>query len=136
MEFCYKAWTPIATKHKDTVTKKIEALGLAAHCDGGKTQQAIDELEKSLTPEESEILAGMRSRRVLREDIFNINSFALNSIDGLRANMERGQLGLCQAESAKFLTAKMYDLPYLEGKDSGYLEGKSTMVFEKMTDVL
>lgn len=119
MEFCYKAFTPITAAQKDGVAKKLEALGLDAESDDKKAQEAIDELEKSLTPEENEVLTVMRSRRLVREDGFNMDSFVLHSIDGYKATMERGQLGLCKAEAAKFSKAQMYDLGYLEGKKTG-----------------
>lgn len=122
VEFCYKAFTPITAAQKDGVAKKLEALNLDAQSDDKQTQQAIDELEKSLTPEENEVLTVMRSRRLVREDGFNVDSFVLNSIDGLKANMERGSLGLVEAEAVKFSKAQMYDLSYLEGKKTGIVE--------------
>lgn len=61
----------------------------------------------------------MRSRRLVREDGFNMDSFVLHSIDGFKASMERGQLGLVRAEAAKFSKAQMYDIGYLEGKKTG-----------------
>lgn len=122
MEFCYKAFTPITAAQKDGVAKKLAALNLDAQSDDKQTQQAIDDLEKSLTPEENEVLTVMRSRRLVREDGFNVDSFVLNSIDGLKANMERGNLGLVKAEAVKFSKAQMYDLSYLEGKKTGVVQ--------------
>ncbi|KAK7709555.1 hypothetical protein SLS64_003613 [Diaporthe eres] len=126
VEFCFKAFTPITAAQRDTVAKKLEALGLDAQSDDAQVQGAIDALEKSLTPEENEVLAVMRSRRLVREDGFNMDSFVRNSIDGLSANLERGKLGLVKAEAAKFSKAQMYDLNYLEGKKTGVVQDSNS----------
>lgn len=125
MEFCFKAFTPITAAQRDGVAKKLQALGLDAQSDDAQVQRSIDALEKSLTPEENEVLTVMRSRRLVREDGFNMDSFVRNSIDGLSANLERGKLGLVKAEAAKFSKAHMYDLDYLEGKKTGVMENSN-----------
>lgn len=107
MEFCYKAFTPISAEQRENVIRKLNSLGLDAQSDDKDTQKAIDELEKGLTPEEVDVLTVMRSRRLVREDGFNMDSFVLNSVDGLKANMERGRLGLVKAEAVKLSKAQV-----------------------------
>lgn len=56
---------------------------------------------------------------MVREDGFNLDSFTLDSVDGLSPNMERGKLGLVEAKSAKLNKSHLYSVSFLEGKHPG-----------------
>lgn len=119
VEFCFKAFTHISPKQKDVLIQKLKRLGIDAEADDEATLKAINEMDKDLTPEESQVLDILRSRRMIREDGFNMDSFTLDSIDGLGPNMERGKLGLVRADTAKLNKSQLYSTSFLEGKRPG-----------------
>ena len=119
MEFCFKAFTHVTPEEKDALVAKLKSYGLDARADDESTQKAIDEIEKNLTAEELQVLNILRSRRMVREDGYNIDSFTLDAVDGLSPNMVRGKLGLKKAESAKLNISNLYSIDYLEGKAPG-----------------
>lgn len=99
---------------------KLQSAGLGDQThDDESIIKALDSLEKSLTPQEALVLDILRSRRMIREDNFNMDSFAFDAIDGLRPRLERGNLGLTTAETAKLNRAQLYSADFLEGRRSG-----------------
>ncbi|KJZ71345.1 hypothetical protein HIM_09281 [Hirsutella minnesotensis 3608] len=83
----------------------------------------VESIEQHLTAEELQIIETLRSRRMIREDPFDIESFTLDTIDGLAPKLERGKLGLVKADKAKLDRAHFYSPPFLDGKDPGIREG-------------
>ena len=76
--------------------------------DAQAQNKATQELEGILTKEEMQILSTIRAREMMRqEDILNIDAFNSDAIDGLRANLKRGSLGL--VEPPKESDAKKQD---------------------------
>ena len=65
----------------------------------------------------------LRSRRMIREDPFEMDSFTLDTIDGLAPNLVRGKLGLVKSEQANVDKAHFYSPRFLDGKGPGIREG-------------
>lgn len=62
------------------------------------TSKNLGELRQSLTEKEAQTVEIVHSRRMIRNDPFVKDSFSLDNIDGLAPRLERGKLGLAQAE--------------------------------------
>ncbi|KAH6851189.1 O-methyltransferase-domain-containing protein [Chaetomium sp. MPI-CAGE-AT-0009] len=121
VEFCFKAFTHVTPEQKEAVVSKLRKLSTNSEAGDDETiDNALGEIEKSLTPDEVQVLNILRSRRMIREDGFNMDSFTLDAIDGLAPRMERGKLGLARAESAKLSKAHLYSVDFLEGKRPGF----------------
>jgi hypothetical protein len=119
MEFCFKAFfTHLPMEKRDALLEKLKGYGLDASTDlsDENSLKAIEEVEKNLTPEEQQVLSILQGRRMVREDVFNIDNFALDSIDGLSPNMVHGNLGL--RESGSIQKESLLSTSYLEGKTS------------------
>ncbi|KAL2147438.1 hypothetical protein VTI28DRAFT_9337 [Corynascus sepedonium] len=116
VEFCFKAFTHITPEQKEAVINKLKSLGVGQGDDDASIVKALSDVEKSLTPEEAQVLDILRSRRMIREDGLNTDSFTLDAIDGLVPNMERGKLGLKKAEAARLNKAHLFSADYLEMK--------------------
>ncbi|KAH6624379.1 putative flavin-dependent halogenase/O-methyltransferase bifunctional protein [Chaetomium sp. MPI-SDFR-AT-0129] len=120
VNFCLKAFSAVTPEQKETVINKLQSAGLGDQThDDESIIKALNGLEKSLTPQEALVLDILRSRRMIREDGFNMDSFALDAIDGLTPRLERGNLGLAKAETAKLDRAQLYSADFLEGRRSG-----------------
>jgi len=70
-----------------------------------------------------QILETLRSRRMIREDPFEMDSFTLDTIDGLAPNLVHGNLGLVDSEQAKIARSQFYSPKFLDGKGPGIREG-------------
>jgi hypothetical protein len=96
--------------------QKLKSVDVDVDANDEQTAKAIDEIQKNLTPEESEALDALRGRKMLRhEDAINVDNFTKDSINGLVAVMERGKLGLKKGEAAKVSKASLFSLGFLEG---------------------
>ncbi|OTA94904.1 hypothetical protein M434DRAFT_29445 [Hypoxylon sp. CO27-5] len=116
VEFCFRSFADFSSEKKDALIEKLKGLGLEDNEDVEKSATAIEEMQKSLTPDESRILDILRGRRMIRaEDSINLVNFTLDSIDGLVPNLERGKLGLIQATPVKTNNASLYSVKYLRG---------------------
>ena len=62
------------------------------------------------------MLETLRSRRMIREDPFEMDSFTLDTIDGLAPNLVRGKLGLVKSKQAKIDRGHFYSPRFLDGK--------------------
>jgi hypothetical protein len=60
---------------------------------------------------------------MIREDPFEMDSFTLDTIDGLAPNLVCGSLGLVQSEEAKIDTGHFISPEFLDGKDPAIREG-------------
>jgi flavine halogenase len=116
IEFCFKAFSQISPQEKDALIAKLKSYGLDGQSGDEETQKAITEIEKNLTQEELQVLTVLRSRRMLSEDIFNLESFTIDTIDGLAPKAELGKLGLKKAKAAKLNKSSLFSTNYLEGK--------------------
>ncbi|KAI1416678.1 FAD/NAD(P)-binding domain-containing protein [Hypoxylon sp. FL1857] len=115
VEFCFRSFADIPSEKKDALIQKLKGFGLD-DVDEERKATAIDEIQKSLTPEESRILDVLRGRRMIRgEDSVNLVNLTLDSIDGLVPNLERGKLGLIKAIPVKANSAQLYSISYLRG---------------------
>ncbi|KAK5991367.1 Flavin-dependent halogenase aclH [Cladobotryum mycophilum] len=121
VEFSFKAFANISTEKKDALIEKLKHVDLGANDSG--TLKIIAEIEKSLTPEEVEVLDILRSRRMFSDEGFDIDNFTFDSIDGLVPNMVRGKLGLVKAVKPKANSSEngshLYSVSWLESKPSG-----------------
>ena len=52
---------------------------------------------------------------MIREDPFDIDSFTLDTIDGLAPNLVHGKLGLVQAKKPNLDTSHFYSPSFLDG---------------------
>nr|ACM42411.1 putative flavin-dependent halogenase/O-methyltransferase bifunctional protein [Floropilus chiversii] len=121
VEFCFKAFTHVTQEQKEAVVKKLKSLGADGEAGDEETiAKSLGEVEKSLTAEEVEVLNILRSRRMIREDGMNLDSFTLDAIDGLRPRMVRGSLGLTKASAARLNNSHLYSADFLEGKRPGF----------------
>ena len=84
-----------------SLKEKLASAGIDITSDEPKTAKAVEDFEKTLAPEEAEVLAILRSKRMIREDGLSIRSFMLNAINGYAPRVERGALGLTPMEKAE-----------------------------------
>jgi hypothetical protein len=104
----------ISPEQKESLVQKLKSLG-ADGSDEFQTLEDIDRIQKTLTPDESQILDALRARRMLRtEDIHTLDNFTLDVIDGLAPNIERGKLGLVRPKAKKATKADLYNMSFLE----------------------
>ncbi|KAI1380237.1 FAD/NAD(P)-binding domain-containing protein [Hypoxylon crocopeplum] len=114
VEFCFRSYADVPPKQKDSLIKKLKDLGVDGEADDEQSVRAIEEIQKSLTQEESRILDILRGRRMLRnEDAVNLQNFGRDSIDGLAPRMEHGKLGLAEALPVKTNPAQLYSIDFL-----------------------
>ncbi|KAJ6438871.1 Tryptophan 2-halogenase [Purpureocillium lavendulum] len=122
LQFCFRAFTYVSPEKKDALFEKLKHLGFEAG-DVNATTTALEDVKKLVTPEEWHVIETLRSRRMIREDPFDIESFTLDTIDGLAPRLERGNLGLTKAKKAKLDSSQFYSPSFLDGKVPGIREG-------------
>jgi hypothetical protein len=75
--------------------------------DLGLNNEALDtktkgELEASMSEEEVRIMHQIRARQMIRtEDTVNLDTFSVDTINGLTVNLEQGSLGLVKPSAGK-----------------------------------
>ncbi|UPL00461.1 hypothetical protein LCI18_011395 [Fusarium solani-melongenae] len=111
LEFCFRAFVYVPPEKKDALFEKLKELGVGAQ--GEAT--TVEDINKHLTPEESQIIEILRSRRMIHEYLFVIDSFTLDAIDGMAPNLDHGKLGLIKAKTAKLDTSHFYSPCFLDG---------------------
>ena len=119
MDFCFRAFTHINPVHYDSLLEKLKNMN--ANTDASSDVLGEDvtaEMEKQLTGEELQVLDVLRSRRLIREDVYGMDGFG-DTIDGLAPITTQGKIGLRNAEATKLATAKMYSADFLVGHGSG-----------------
>lgn len=114
LEFCFRAFVYVPPEKKDALFEKLKKLGVGTQGDTA-TAKELEDIKKHLTPEESQVVEILQSRRMIREDPFDIDSFTLDAIDGLAPNLENGNLGLVKAKTAKLDTSHFYSPRFLDG---------------------
>ncbi|KAI0839910.1 FAD/NAD(P)-binding domain-containing protein, partial [Hypoxylon sp. FL0890] len=116
VEFCFRSFADVPAEKKDALIEKLKGLELEDVNDKEKSANVIEEIQKSLTPEESQILDVLRGRRMIRgEDSINLVNFTLDSIDGLVPNLKHGKLGLVKAKPVETNKAQLFSASYLRG---------------------
>ncbi|RDA89342.1 hypothetical protein CP532_6187 [Ophiocordyceps camponoti-leonardi (nom. inval.)] len=108
-EFCFRAFSYVPQKKKEVLFEKLDKLN-------GNGTTSVEEMEKQLTAEEMQIIEALRSRRLVREDVFTLGSFTLDTIDGLAPKLVRGELGLVRANKARLDSRHFFSPPFLDGK--------------------
>ncbi|KAL6355310.1 hypothetical protein LRP88_10896 [Fusarium phalaenopsidis] len=114
LEFRFRASVYVPPEKKDALFEKLKKLGVGAQGEA-TTAKELEDIKKHLTPEESQIVEILQSRRMIREDPFDIDSFTLDAIDGMAPNLEHGKLGLIKAKTARLDTSHFYSPPFLDG---------------------
>lgn len=115
IEFAFRSFLNIEPELKESLVQKLKSANLDVNANDESTNTAIDEIQKSLTPEESDALNVLRGRKMLRhEDIINVENFTKDSIGGLVAVLERGNLGLKKGEVQQVRKADLFSLGFLE----------------------
>ncbi|MCJ1382991.1 hypothetical protein MMC17_006104 [Xylographa soralifera] len=102
VDFCFSAFRPTDPEAREAVIKKLENITIN---DSGstdlKSKENMEALQAALTPDEIGILNTIRARQMMRsEDMLNIDSFGSDAINGMAANLKRGDLGLVKAMAA------------------------------------
>ncbi|KAK6505858.1 hypothetical protein TWF481_007748 [Arthrobotrys musiformis] len=123
LEFCFRAFAHVPPEKKESVFQKLKHLGFSSGNDANAVHGNLEDLRKHLTPDEIEILEILRSRRMVRDDLFEMDSFTLDTIDGYAPNMVRGKLGLAKIEQAKIDPVRVFSPEYLQGKALGIRQG-------------
>ena len=126
IDFCFRAFAHVPVEQKDALLEKLKNLGLSdPTATDLKTREAIEELEKTLSPEELNIMNTIRGRRMIRaEDSLNIENFTLDTINGMAPYLERGNLTLRKAEGYKPDISKTDLLSFLNGEAAHHEEAK------------
>ncbi|XP_044714956.1 tryptophan halogenase domain-containing protein [Hirsutella rhossiliensis] len=122
LEFCFRAFTYVPPEQKDALFEKLRALGLESGKGDATDVGGLEDVQKHLTAEEAQIVETLRSRRMIREDPFDMDSFTLDAIDGLAPRLERGKLGLARAARARLDRSHFYSPPFLDGRVPGIRE--------------
>ncbi|KAJ5649329.1 FAD/NAD(P)-binding domain-containing protein [Penicillium longicatenatum] len=123
LEFCFRAFTYVPPEQKDALFEKLKKLGVKSGQNDATAAKALDDIQKHLTVDELQVLETLRSRRMIREDPFEMDSFTLDTIDGLAPNLVRGKLGLVKSKQVKIDRAHFYSPRFLDGKCPGIREG-------------
>ncbi|KAF3933287.1 hypothetical protein ABW20_dc0102475 [Dactylellina cionopaga] len=89
IEYCLKAMTHVSKN--DGLIQKLGNFKRVCEYDNASVADAILDMEKGLSKAE---LKELREIRKLVEDLFTIDNFETNVIDGLLPSMECGKLGL------------------------------------------
>ncbi|KAJ5613720.1 FAD/NAD(P)-binding domain-containing protein [Penicillium herquei] len=87
LEFCFRAFTYVPPEQKDALFEKLKNIGIESRQTDPTAVKALDDIQKHLTVDELQVLETLRSRRMIREDPFEMDSFTLDTIDGLAPNL-------------------------------------------------
>lgn len=112
-DFCFKAFDYVPPEQKEAVLAKLSSLGL----DSEQSDVDLDQVKSRLTAEELRVVETLHSRRMIRDDPFEVEAFTLGTITGLRPRMERGRLGLVPAEAVPIQEAQLHSVSFLQGKE-------------------
>jgi flavine halogenase len=131
IDFCFRAFAHVPVEEKEAMIEKLKSLGLdRSDPNDVKTKEAIEELQKTLSPEELRIMDTIRARRMIRaEDSMNIDNFSVDVINGMAPNLERGNLGLVKATAAQISYTGTDVLALLNGEAKGGKQVKEEKVY-------
>lgn len=125
LDFCFKAFTYVPPEEKEALFAKLDRLNIRLADDGDVTKESLDAVSEHLTPDERQMVEVLRSRRMIREDPFDVDSFTLDTIDGLAPRLERGRLGLVRTQRSKLDANHFYSPSFLDGKVPGIRDGST-----------
>ncbi|KAK6216011.1 hypothetical protein LQW54_003986 [Pestalotiopsis sp. IQ-011] len=125
LDFCFKAFTYVPPEEKEALFAKLDRLHVSLTSDGDVTTESLDAVRQHLTPDERQMVEVLRSRRMIREDPFDVDSFTLDTIDGLAPRLERGRLGLVGTQRSKLDANHFYSPSFLDGKVPGIRDGST-----------
>ena len=100
IDFCSHAWDSVDSTDSDAVRCKMASVPTATQCTGDEKPQTHKKTSLSATAEswsfeEKQAKAYIQARQLMRtEDSLNLDNFTTDIIDGLRPNLERGNLTL------------------------------------------
>lgn len=114
LDFCYRAFNYVPQEKREALFEKLRKLDPKSGTVDAITN--MEELKSQLNEEEMQIVETLRSRRLVREDVFTLNSFTLDTIDGLAPRLVRGELGLRKSESFKIDKRHMFSPSFLDGR--------------------
>ncbi|PHH75910.1 hypothetical protein CDD80_1945 [Ophiocordyceps camponoti-rufipedis] len=114
LDFCHRAFNYVPQEKKDALFEKLRKLDPRSGTGDAITN--MEELKSQLNEEEMQIVETLRSRRLVREDVFTLNSFTLDTIDGMAPRLIRGELGLVKSGSSKIDSRHMFSPPFLDGR--------------------
>ncbi|KAK8149421.1 hypothetical protein G3M48_007014 [Beauveria asiatica] len=123
LEFCSKSFTYVSPEQKEALFKKLTKLGVNGEDSAVSWANGLGDLQHHLTADELKVLSILQSRRLTREDPFEIDSFTLDPIDGLAPSLVRGSLGLVKSEQARIDSRCLFSPEFLDGKRPGIREG-------------
>lgn len=134
IDFCFRAFAHVPVEEKEALIEKLKRFGLdGSSADDAKTKEAIEELEKTLSPEELRIMDTIRARRMIRaEDSMNIDNFSVDVVNGMAPNLVKGRLGLIKAKAANIDYTGTDVLALLNGE----AKGRKQMKEEKVPNVV
>jgi hypothetical protein len=117
VEFALKSWLTIDPEQKEALVQKLKSFDIHdGEADDPETIKALNEVQKQLAPEESQVLNILRGRKMMRhEDMLNVDNFTKDAFDGHVAVLEKGNLGLKKVDAAKVPRSKLFSLGFLEG---------------------
>lgn len=110
---------------KEALFNKLAALNIQVDGDDVFAYESLDHVKAQLTTKEWQIVKILRSRCMIREDPFDIDSFTLDTIDGLAPKLQRGQLGLVAAARFKLDKHHFYSPGFLDGRVPGVRENST-----------
>ncbi|KAI4120885.1 MAG: hypothetical protein LQ338_006702 [Usnochroma carphineum] len=98
IEFCAKAWRSVQPEERTTMLRKMAttcSIESGTEMSHDQYQKSLELMRRSADPEEQRVLDHMLARGMLRvEDSRNFGSFTTDIINGLKPNLERGNLTL------------------------------------------
>lgn len=122
LEFCFRAFSYVPPEKKDALFEKLKQLDVESMGDS-TTPTTLEDVQMHLTADEKQILEILGSRRMICKDPLEIDSFALDTIDGLAPRLEHGSLGLRKAEQSKIDKRHFLSPSFLDGKYLGIRDG-------------
>ncbi|KAJ6785909.1 hypothetical protein PWT90_09495 [Aphanocladium album] len=112
-EFCYEAFIYVPPEKKDALFAKSKNLRVDSNGGSICDEEDFEAVQGHLTTDEVQILEILRSRRMMREGPFEMDSFTLDTIDGVAPNLVHGELGLVAAKSAEIHKSHFYSTKFL-----------------------
>ncbi|KAI4595836.1 hypothetical protein KJ359_006473 [Pestalotiopsis sp. 9143b] len=125
LDFCFKAFTYVPPEEKEALFAKLDRLNVRLADGGDVTTESLDAVRQHLSPDERQMVEVLRSRRMIREDPFDVDSFTLDTIDGLAPRLERGRVGLIGTQRSKLDANHFYSPSFLDGKVPGIRDGST-----------
>ncbi len=93
LDFCASAFDHTQPEEKEYVLQKVMSNGGSIMDD--KLKEVADAYQKSLSTEELRVINHIRARSMIdTKSTFDLDNFGTDVINGMRVNLQRGNLGL------------------------------------------